>query len=244
MSIDFKIQNLCDHYINWERISLPNDRVSVNPSYPLASLTSLILRINNVIISNNNYKVYLNKNDMVLSPKSIIVLNSPCPFNFPIVELRYLTLSNYCPKCNGTLYIDDLIYGPDKDVVTIKDEYLLIQTFEKLIVTRITSNKYYSWIGTSIHDLVGQKISDLDYLKTKIVEDINKAVTDLKDVENQYISSGRPVSQGELFGQLLSVDLNPQTDPTTIEVLIGFTAQSGKSLQLQQFVQLSKLQQR
>jgi hypothetical protein len=126
----------------------------------------------------------------------------------------------------------------------MKDEYLLIQTFEKLIVTKITSNKYYSWIGTSIHDLVGQKISDLDYLKTKIVEDIKKAANDLKDIQNQYISSGRSVSQGELFGQLLSVDVNPQTDPTTIEVLIGFTAQSGKSLQLQQFVELSQLRQR
>lgn len=244
MSIDFKIQNLCDHYINWERISLPNDRVNINPSYPVAAINSLILRINNVNVSSSSYKTYLNKNDMVLSPKSIIVLNEPCPLNFPIVELRYITLPNYCPKCNGILYIDDIIYGPDKDVVTMKDEYLLIQTFEKLIVTEIASNKYYTWIGTSIHDLVGQKISDLAYLKTKIVEDVKKASNDLKDIQNQYVSSGRSVSQGELFGQLLNVDINPQTDPTTIEVLIGFTAQSGKSLQLQQFVELSQLQQR
>jgi hypothetical protein len=244
MSVDFKIQNLCDHYINWERLNLLNDHRSINPFYPIGSVFSLSLRINNVVISPSNYSIYLNKDQMVLSPNSIITLNVPCRLYYPIVEAKYTTIPNYCPKCAGTLYIDDFIYGPNKDVVVTKDEFLLIQTLEKLIVTRLNSNKYYAWLGTTIHDLIGRKITDMDYIRTKIVEDVKKSVNDLKKIQEQYISSGRSTTKGELFGNLLGVDVTQLSDPTTIEILVKFTAQSGKSMELQQLVELSQLRKR
>ena len=244
MSIDFKIQNLCDHYIEWERVNLFNDRRSLTPNYPIGALSSFSLRINNILISPSEYGTYLNEAEMVMSPKSTVVLKEPCPLYFPIVEMKYTTLGTYCPKCSGTRYVDDIIYGPSKDVVTTKDEFLLIQTLEKLVVTELNSNKYYGWLGTSIHTLIGQKIVDLDYLKVKIVEDVKKAVSDLKKIQNQYLSTGRYVSNGETFGSLIGVDVTQMVDPTMIDVLIKFTAQSGKSLQLQQLVELSQLRQR
>lgn len=245
MSIDFKIQNICDHTINWESVGFPLDRRTISPSYPIGALTSFILRINNVIINSNQYNVSLDKDNMVLSPKSVVVLKSPCLLYYPIIEMKYTTLKPYCPKCAGTRILDDFVYGPSKDVVTVKDEYLLIQTFEKLIVTKLTSNRYYDWIGTTIHSLIGSKITDVDYFKTKISEDIKKAVEDLKNIENQYVSTGRYVSKGELFGELLDVQVSQYTgDPTMLEVLIKFTAQSGKAVELQQLVELSKVRNR
>ena len=244
MSIDIKIQNLCDHYIEWERVTLLNDKRSILPNYPIGAQSSLVLRINNVVVSPSKYDVYLNPEEMVMSPKSTILLKVPDTRYYPIVELKYTTLVTYCPKCAGSRYVDDLIYGPNKDVVTTKDEFLLIQTLEKLIVTELDSNKYYGWIGTSIHKLIGQKIVDLDYLKIKIVEDVKKAVNDLKMIQDQYLSTGRLVSGGETFGSLLGVDVKQMSDPTMIEVVVRFTAQSGRSLQLQQLVELSQLRRR
>jgi hypothetical protein len=173
------------------------------------------------------------------------MLKKKCPLYYPIVELQYVTLKAFCPKCWGTTVLDDFVYGPSKDVVTVQDEFLLIQTFEKLIITRINSNPYYSWIGTSIHKLIGKKITDIDYFTTKISEDVKKCVDDIKKIEAQYVSTGRSVSAGELFGNLLEVDVTQSTtDPTMLNVLVKYTAQSGKAVEYQQLVQLSKLRQR
>jgi hypothetical protein len=245
MSLDLKLQNVCDHTINWERIAFPVDRRTLSPSYPLGAVSSFGLRINNVPIESSAYSIFLNKNDLVMSPKSIVYLKEPCKLYYPIVEMKYTTLKTYCPKCAGSRFLDDFVYGPNKDVVTTKDEYLLIQTFEKLIVTKVNSNKYYRWIGTSLHDLIGTKITDLDYIKNKITEDVRKAVDNLKTIQNQYLSTGRSVSSGELFGKLIDVVVSQyESDPTMVEALIKFTAQSGKSMELQQLVELSQLRQR
>jgi hypothetical protein len=245
MSLDFKIQNNCDHYINWESVEFPLDRKTISPSYPIGSITSFIIRINNVIIDPSKYTISLNKNDMVLFPKSIVVLKEPCLLFYPIIEMKYTTLKQYCPKCAGSRTLDDFIYGPDKDVVTAGDELLLIQTLEKLIVTQLTSNKYYDWVGTSIHTLIGSKITDIDYFKAKISEDVKKSIDDLKKIENQYISTGRAVTEGELFGELLDIIVSQsKNDPTMLEILIKFTAQSGKVIELQQLVQLSQVRNR
>lgn len=244
MSIDIKIQNNCDHVINWERVSLPVDRRSLSPTYPLGSTVSLSVRINNVVMSSDSYTTSLN-NDLTLSPTSTVKLNTVCPLYFPLVEMQYVTLKTYCPKCLGIATLDDYVYGPNKDVLTVKDEFLLIQTLEKLIITKLNSNPYYGWIGTTLHSLIGKKITDIDYFKTKISEDVKKCIDDLKKIEAQYISTGRSVSSGELFGNLLGVDVSvSDADPTLLNVLVRYTAQSGKTVEYQQLLQLSKLRQR
>lgn len=245
MSIDFKIQNTCDHYINWESLLFYNDSKTIKPSYPIGAVRSFVLRINDVIIDPSRYDIFLNNDGMDLSPKSLVVMKEPFIVYYPIIEAKYTTLKTYCPKCAGTRILDDIVYGPNKDVVSVKDEFLLIQTLEKFIVTKLTSNRYYDWIGTSLHSLIGSKISDLSYFKTKITEDVRKAVDDLKSIQSQYISTGRTVTKGELFGELLSVVVSQyEHDPTMLEVLIKFTAQSGKALELQQLVELSQLRAR
>jgi hypothetical protein len=195
MSIDFKIQNNCDHTINWERVALSADRRYVSPTYPIGAVVSLALRINGVVVDPSTYNTYLNPEDQVLSPKSIIKFKKVCPLYYPLIEVLYTTYKSYCPKCVGTGIIDDYVYSPSKDVLTVKDEFLLIQTLEKLIITKINSNKYYSWIGTTLHTLIGKKITDLDYFKTKITEDVRKSVDDLKKIQNQYACTNLNISR-------------------------------------------------
>ena len=244
MSVDIKIQNNCDHTINWERLPLQVDGRAFSPTYPLGSTVSLSVRINNVNISPDSYTTALNS-DLTLSPTSAIKLKTVCRLYYPIIEVQYITLKTYCPKCLGLSTLDDFLYAPNKDVLTVKDEFLLMQTFEKLIITKLNSNKYYSWIGTTLHTLIGKKIIDIDYFKTKISEDIKKCVEDLKRLEAQYVSTGRTISKGELFGELLGVDVTvSDADPTLIKVLVKYTAQSGRAVEYQQLLQLSQLRKR
>ena len=246
MSIDYKIQNKCDHVINWEDIPLQADRKTVYLSYPVGSEASLQLRINNVVWNKSLYNITTNKTykDGIFSKTYIMFKDSTKLFN-PLVEARYTTTSSFCPKCAGVKYLDDIIYGPNRDVVTVKDEYLLIQTLEKFIITKLNSNPYHTWLGTSLHTLIGSKINNLSFIKSKVFDDVKKAVDDLKGTQDQYVKSGRDVSHGELFGDLLSIEVNPDTvDPTTVSVLVKFTARSGKALLFEQLMELTDLRRR
>ena len=246
MSIDFKIQNQCDHVINWEQIPLQSDRKTFYLSYPLGAEASLSIRMNNVVLLRSSFNVTTQPgaNNGIYS-KTYVTFKDSTKLYSPIVEARYTAASSYCPKCAGVKYLDDIIYGPNKDIVTVKDEYLLIQTLEKFIVTRVNSNPFHTWIGTSLHTLIGTKILDMDYLNSKIFDDVKKSVEDLKKTQDQYIKSGRAVSQGELFGELLSIDVQQDnTDPSTIQVVVKFTSRSGRALLFEQLLELKELRRR
>ncbi len=240
MSQDYKIQNKCDHLINWEAEVLQSDRRTLYLSYPLGARDSLSIRMNNIVLNKISfYSVTTLPNVATgIFSKTFIRFNNPTKLYNPLIEAKYTTLSTYCPKCAGVNYLDDIIYGPDKDVVMAQDEVLLIQTLEKFIVTEVNSNPYHTWVGTSIGDLVGTKITDISYLKTNIYNNVKKAVDNLKTVQAQYSKSGRVTTLGELFGDLIAIDVTQSTaDPSTILVTVKFSAQSGRVLLFEQLVE-------
>lgn len=245
MSIDIKLQNRCDDVINWERKTFLADRRTIQLTYPVASVASVVLRINGVIQDPTTYKVLFDNDPLALIPTSHILMNEVSRLFAPIIEVKYVAVRTYCPKCAGLRYIDDFSYGPGKDWVTVSDELLLIQTLEKHIVTELRSNRYHTWVGTTLHDLVKQKITDLPLITTRIKDDVNKAVSDLKRLQAQYQKTRRPITRGELFGELLEVDVRPDsTEPTTIHAIVRFTSQSGKVLEYEQLLEFTELRRR
>jgi len=245
MSIDFKIQNKCDHKINWDTGVLSLDAKRIDVTYPIASKASVALKVNFMLVDKSEYSVQEDPTDLTLQKMSYLSLRQRIKLFNPIIEVSYTTFTNSCPKCEGARYLDDFVYTSGGDILTTKDEFLLIQNVEKYIVTRLGSNKYQTWMGTGLQDMIGMKILDGQLLTTKITEEINTTIDKFKDMQKQLVATGRPVSSGELFGQLLSVDVQQdQTDPTTIQVLVSFTAQSGKRLEFTQLLELTQLRQR
>jgi len=245
MSQDFKIQNRCDHKINWEEGTLSSDRKRIDVTYRIASKSSVSLRINNVAIPTSNYKIVKDVTVVDTEKPFYILMNNKIRHNNPLVEVKYVTFLNRCPKCQGTKFLDDIAYSSSGDITQVKDEFLLLQTVEKYIVTNIRSNKFHSWMGTNLHELVGTKILDMELLRNKVVDEVNSAIEKLKDIQRQLVSTGRPVSAGELFGELISVDLTQDfEDLSIISVTVRFTAQSGKRLNYTQLLELADLRQR
>lgn len=245
MSIDLKIQNKCDDIINWERRSLGPDRRRINLSYPVASTSSFKLRINNVIQKPTVYSVITVKDTLSEIPSTHVMLREPNRLYNPLIEVKYVTIRTYCPKCAGLRYIDDIRYGPDQDTVTVSDELFLIQTLEKHIVTELESNPYHTWVGTSLHELVKTKMTDIQLITSRIKDDINKAIANLKKVQAQYQKTNRPVSRGELFGKLIEIDVRRDSrEPTTIHAIVRFTSQSGKVLEYEQLLEFTELRRR
>lgn len=237
--MDIKIQNLCDHVVNWEQGALQSDRVSILFQKPIASTASLTLRINNVEIPSSQYSVEVNY-DVVASDRPFIVkLKTRTRLFQPLIEAQYTTIPTFCRKCLGLRYVDDFEYVSRRDLTTIEDEALLLQNVEKYIVTKIQSNPFHSWMGTNLHTLVGSKIVDTDLLIARMTEQVNSAIDKLKTVQRQLQSSGREVTAGELFGELLDLTVEQMPDPSAFNIVVKFTAQSGKVLTFEQPVDLA-----
>lgn len=247
MSFDFKIQNTCDHRINWESAPIGADLRTITPRHFIASNSSVRVRINTVELDRSEFQVINKKNPLSdrVEGKAIYLNKKEKAFQ-PIVEILYITLADFCPKCLGGKVLDDFIYDSGGDIRIAERELQLIQTFEKYIITKLNTNKFHTWMGTEIHSLLGSKINDLEALRLEIVDQITSATNKLKRIQNTLVSTGRSVSDGELFGDLVGIDLKPvsDSDPSILKVIVTFTAQSGNSLQFEQLLEFAQLRER
>jgi hypothetical protein len=247
MSIDFKIQNVCDHVINWETARLSTaDYKSVEVVRIIASGKSVKVRVNGTELDPSGFQV-LNRNNL-LDPKIVekyIYLSKKERSYRPLIEVQYTTDRVLCPKCLGGTVLDDIKYGAGGDFATVEKEQQLIQTLEKYIITRVNSNKFHTWMGTDIHGLLGSKIFDFDTIRLEVVNQINIAVNKLKEIQAQLISSGREVSGGEIFEELISIEVVPnESDPTIVSAVVTFTSRSGNTLQFEQLLEFGQLRER
>lgn len=239
MSYDLQIQNKCDHLINWERTVLESDRYSFYLTYPVASTASLNVRINNVLVPQNSYSVVVRRQVLSVQAFSAVTMSSKIKLYQPLIEAQYTTYSSTCPKCLSVKTVDDFLVTSSGDYQTVEKEILLLQDLEKCIVTQLSSNPFHDWYGTGLQSLIGTKITDFQFIESRIVEEVNSAIEKLKNVQRDLVSSRRSVSPGELYGQTLDITVERATDPTLVFVTISFTSQSNQQLEYSQAVQLS-----
>ncbi len=244
MSEDIKIQNKCDHLINWEAGILRDDRKSIDLKYPIGAVASVVLRIDNVVIDAQDYDVVTREEFRVVEPPFFIRMKSRIDNFEPLIEVLYTTVLKYCPKCNGIRVLDDLVYTASGDFKMVEREFLLIQGVEKYIITRVGSNIFHDWMGTDLHNIIGSKIFDLEILRTRIVGQVHSAIDKLKNVQQQLQATNRKLTDGELFGELISVQVEPTDDPTLVAITVVFTSQSGRTLEFSQFLELSEFRER
>jgi len=240
MSIDLKIQNRCDHLINWEQVFIRNDLITVQTGYPVAAARTMQVRVNNVVLPNQDYTVIMQPVLLTIESQTVVVFHSKIKSFNPLIELQYTTFVNRCPKCSGLKNIDDLNFLSSGDVSTAKKENLLVQNIEKFIVTRRNSNPFQGEVGTNLHLLLSSKITDREMLESQVVEEVRGAMEQFRKEQNVLVSSGRKVDAGELLDRIISINLEDTDDPTTKAVTVVFTAKSGNTLEYSQFVQFSR----
>lgn len=239
MSVDLKIQNVCDHKINWEVGKLESDRRSVLFSKPIASLASLLVRVNNVVVDSSSYVVRVREDVASANKPFYVVFVRKIKDYQPLIEAQYVTLSTFCRKCLGIGYTDDFEYINDKDIRTISDEGLLLQNVEKYVVTKMESNPFHSWVGTGLHQLIGTKITDVETLRSSMQDQVSSAIQKFKTVQRQVQASGRKMTPGELFGNLISMNVKQAEDPSIFTITVNFTSQNRTMLSYDQTINIS-----
>ena len=238
--IDIQIQNQCDHRVTGERLLLAADGLTMIPQFPVANVGSISLSREGNTVPVSAYSVATNPSlsgDVNYKKLKLAVKD---PSLDPYFEVNYNTFVSYCPKCSGSGYTDDITDDGAGDLSVITSSGLLAQSVEKVIVTKIRSNKYSVWVGTSLHDLVGSKISNFSTISTEIKNDIRAALGNLQRYQVEQMQLNNKVDPTEVFGSILSIDVNQNSaDPTIVEVLVRYTSRSGKVSDYTQLLQLS-----
>ena len=240
MSFDLKLSTTCNHKIYRELSILDTDLKSLRLSKPLASAVSIELYASDNLIPKDMYKVIYDPTTIDVSQPRMIFLSDRWQATEDFFEVNYVTARGFCPKCAGLDVIDDISFDVRGRMKEQRNENLLLQNMEKFTVTEISSNPFHGFIGTSLVSLLGNKVLDSDFLTTKIIQEINATLMKLKDMQAQYETTGRPVTNGEMLQSVDFVEVNfDDEDPTILRADITATARSGKSVDFSQYLKIA-----
>lgn len=242
---DLKIQNICDHVVTMEQVSVESDRVTIYPSLPIAATAILQVTRFGVDVPYCDFELHQDKQLLYGTQYLKIVLKEPDVYPGAIYELTYPTYSQYCLKCGGGGYADDFAEDSKGILATVTGTALLAQSVEKAIVTTLGSNKYHNWVGCGLSTLVGTKITDFTVLASEVESQVRISLENLKTAQKKHQSVNPYVSSDEVLGTILKVTCTQDSnDPTILYVYVQYTSQSGKGLDYTQVIELTQYRMR
>jgi len=240
MSFDLNLPTVCDHRIYKEYVTLYVDRKTIRLSKPMAAAGNLELYASDDLVPSDKYSIIYDPIAIDVNRPRMIVLKNKWKATQDFFQVSYNTLKGFCPKCAGLESIDDINYNVRGDFLVTRDERLLLQNLEKFTVTEVGSNALEPFIGTSLVTLLGERVSDRNFIAGKVKQEISASLSALKDMQEQYRQTGRPVSLGEQLDVIEKINVSfDQNDPTILRADVTARAKSGKSIDYAQYLRLS-----
>jgi len=239
MSFDLNIAAVCNHRIYRELSELADDRLSLRVQRPIAATANIDLYASDILVPKVDYIVVNDPTVIDVAYQALmIVFKKLWKSTEDFFEICYNTVSGYCPKCSGHGTLNDSFYDVRGQLATVRNEKLLSQNLEKFTITQKNSNPFHLYIGTSLVELLGQKIYDMDYMVNRITQEIQTTLNMLKNLQIQYQKTGRAVTSGELLDKVLQITVTrDQSDPTIMRADAVVTAKSGNPLTFTQYMQ-------
>ena len=239
MSYDLTLPTVCNHRIYRELVELDEDRRSLRMSKPLASAASIKVYASDNLVSKTEYTIIYDPRTLTINQPRMVRFNQKWKATEDFFEITYVTISGYCPKCVGLNELDDISYNVKGQVNTSRNEKLLLQNLEKFTVTELGSNPFHTFIGTGLVDLLGKRISDFDFVRSRISQEIGNTLSKLKEMQKKYIQTGRPMTAGEQLDKVLEIKVEQDTeDPTIARADITVTALSGQTVNYSQYLRV------
>lgn len=230
MSFDLNLTTVCNHRIYRELSLMDDDQHSLRMARPLASSNVSVYATGN-LVPKAMYNVIFDTQATDTFQTRLVYFKNKWKSPTDFFEITYVTYSGYCPKCTGLKTVNDVSYDVRGDLKELRDEKLLLQNVEKFVVTQIRSNPFHSFIGTSLVGLLGEKIADIDFLSSKITQEINTTLQKLMDMQGQYKLTGRVMTNGETLASIDNIEVySDENDPTILRADVTLTAKSGKSM--------------
>jgi len=239
MSFDLNLPTVCNHKIYKELTSLGTDLRSLRLSKPMSSTMNIQVYASEDMVPKVEYSVVDDSEAIDVNRPRMIYFKDKWSTVEDFFEVTYVTLRSFCPRCIGLKVLDDISYDVRGALINVRDEKLLLQNLEKFTVTEVESNPFHNFIGTSLISLIGEKIIDVNFLTTKIIQEINATLEKLRDLQVQYKATGRDVTDGELLETIENVEVKiDEEDPTVLRADVTVTAKSGKSVDFVQYLKI------
>lgn len=238
MTVELKIEQTCIHLVVDEAATIESDMLTVKTLRPIAN-NQVEVKINGYLIediTNINYGFVLVRDSSALDNTKLIKFRRPRRATDEYYEITYYTKSSDCRRCHGLRIEQDYRYNNNGALVTVVNEQKLVQDLRKLILTSIGSNPFHRWYGTSVPNLIGAKITNSSFIRSKMESDIRQALNRYVDTQTKQIRAltGIPnssVDPREKFGQLLKLTVQQDAiEPTSYNVNITFTNRSNELL--------------
>lgn len=173
-------------------------------------------------------------------PTRLVVFDEALRGFSDFVELNYVTIRQECRRCGGLGVENDWRYGMDREVITVRDEVLLLQEHLKIMFTIKGSNVFHEWYGTRILDSIGKKLTSGGVVQNTIVSDIYETFRRWQQIKKkQEEDVGQFVSDAEFPARLVSVTLEESDqDPTVVFVNATVQNRSDQPIQIERGLRL------
>lgn len=169
-----------------------------------------------------------------------LVFNEPLPVLDDIFEVSYYTRRQVCRRCMALGIENDLKHSQDGQPVLAENQTLLLQEVEKIIFTIRGSHPFHEWYGTSILDLIGNKIvGGGQIVEARLAAEISNAISRYRQIKEEQ-SRYQPVSDAEFLQQVTEINVEQDSsDPTIFYVSIGLRSRSGEIEQVEDTLMVS-----
>ena len=235
MSFDLNLTTPCDHRIFRELTVLDSDARTLTLEMPVAAEAPVKVYATENIVPPGMYTI---ANDD-LSMRKIIKFKDKWKSPTDYFETTYVTLPEYCSKCSGIRFIDDISYNVKGDLLTVRDEKLLMQNVEKFTVTRTGSNSFHAFVGTGLVGLIGSKITNAEFLNSQIKSEETRTLQKLQELQTTYQATGRTVTKGELLKSVENIQVTRDADdPTIFRMDVAVMSVSGKTVEFTQYLKV------
>jgi len=237
MSYDLTLPTVCDHRLYRERVLLESDRKTIRLLKPLANAGSMDVWASDNKVDKTQYLVVFDPTSVTINQLRMVQFKFKWKNTEDYFEIVYNTIKGFCPKCVGLGNLDDISYDVRGHLAQSHNEKLLLQNLEKFTITELGSNPFHLFTGTPLKKLIGTRVLDMEYLRSRIIQGISSSLNTFKDMQQQYIRTTRPVTTGEILGSIQRVIVNQDTnDPSIIRVEVFVTSASGQPINYTQYL--------
>ena len=239
MSYDLTLPTICNHRISRELSYLATDLRSVRVAQPMSNTVSVQVYAADNLVPITAYSIVNDSSSNEVNPPQMVYFKYNWRSPGDTFEVSYNTFAATCPKCGGGGALHDISYSAMGTLSVSRNENLLLQNMEKFVITESASNPFHSYLGTNLVNFLGERITDIGFIKTKITQEVLGSVDKLKELQEKYLTSGRTMTPGETLETVDSVNVEQdERDPSVLRVSVEATAASGQQLT---YIQLLKI---
>lgn len=150
--------------------------------------------------------------------------------NNPVFKVTYAVPERRCKRCRGTFIENDCRFDSSGQAIVIRNEDLLLQSSQKILLTDLGSNPYHPQYGTTIRSRIGSK--SIGNVAARLSEDVRRALGRFQDIQQAQAEYQQVTAKERLYA-ILNVQARPHAqDPTTFWLDVVVQNASGEPVTL------------